>query len=141
MSEKDIKPGMPIRGLGRGPGSHRNMAMPVEKAKDFRGTLRRLLDYLKPHRVKLMITFLAAIAGTFFSIISPKIMGRVTTKLFEGFLLKMKNIPNAAIDFNYILNIIFILIGLYVISAIFTYIQQYIMVGIAQKTVYNEKRY
>ena len=140
MSEKDIKPGMPIRGLGRGPGSHRNMAMPVEKAKDFRGTLRRLLDYLKPHRVKLMITFLAAIAGTFFSIISPKIMGRVTTKLFEGFLLKMKNIPNAAIDFHYILNIIFILIGLYVISAIFTYIQQYIMVGIAQKTVYSMRK-
>jgi len=140
MSEKDIKPGMPIRGLGRGPGSHRSMAMPVEKAKDFRGTLRRLLDYLKPHQVKLMITFLAAIAGTFFSIISPKIMGRVTTKLFEGFLLKMKNIPNAAIDFNYILNIIFILIGLYVISAIFTYIQQYIMVGIAQKTVYNMRK-
>ena len=95
MSEKDTKLGPPIRGLGRGPGSHRNMTMPVEKAKDFRGTLRRLLDYLKPHRVKLIITFLAAIASTFFSIISPKIMGRVTTKLFEGFLLKTKNVPNA----------------------------------------------
>lgn len=140
MSEKDIKQGMPIRGLGRGPGSHRNMVMPVEKAKDFRGTLRRLLDYLKPHRVKLIITFLAAVASTFFSIISPKVMGRATTKLFEGFLLKMRNVPNAAIDFNYILNIIFILIGLYVISAIFTYIQQYIMVGVAQKTVYDMRK-
>lgn len=67
-------------------------------------------------------------------------MGRATTKLFEGFLLKMRNVPNAAIDFNYILNIIFILIGLYVISAIFTYIQQYIMVGIAQKTVYDMRK-
>ncbi|MBE3091761.1 MAG: ABC transporter ATP-binding protein [Candidatus Atribacteria bacterium] len=140
MSEKDIKPGTPIRGLGRGPGSHQSMTMPVEKAKDFRGTLRRLLDYLKPHRVKLIITFLAAVASTFFSIISPKVMGRATTKLFEGFLLKMRNVPNAAIDFNYILNIIFILIGLYVISAIFTYIQQYIMVGIAQKTVYDMRK-
>jgi len=140
MSEKDIKPGPPIRGFGRGPGSHQSMTMPVEKAKDFRGTLRRLLDYLKPHQVKLIITFLAAIASTFFSIISPKIMGRVTTKLFEGFLLKAKNVPNAAIDFNYILNIIFILIGLYVISAIFKYIQQYIMVGIAQKTVYDMRK-
>jgi len=140
MSEKDIKQGTPIRGLGRGPGSHGNMAMPIEKAKDFRGTLRRLLDYLKPHRVKLIITFLAAVASTFFSIISPKVMGRATTKLFEGFLLKMRNVPNAAIDFNYILNIIFILIGLYVISAIFTYIQQYIMVGIAQKTVYDMRK-
>ncbi|MDD5015022.1 MAG: ABC transporter ATP-binding protein [Atribacterota bacterium] len=140
MSEKDIKQRTPLRGLGRGPGSHQNIAMPVEKAKDFRGTLKRLLDYLKPHRVKLIITFLAAIASTFFSIISPKIMGRITTKLFEGFLLKMKNVPNTAIDFNYILNIIFILIGLYVISAIFTYIQQYIMVGIAQKTIYNMRK-
>ena len=65
MSEKDVKQGTPIRGLGRGPGSHQSMTMPVEKAKDFGGTLRRLLDYLKPHRIKLVITFLAAIAGTF----------------------------------------------------------------------------
>ena len=140
MSEKNIKQGTPIRGFGRGPGSHRSMGMPVEKAKDFRGTLRRLLDYLKPHRMKLVITFLAAVVGTIFVIISPKVMGLATTKIFEGFLLKMKNVPNAAIDFDYILNIIFILIGLYVISSVFKYIQQYIMVGIAQKTVYDMRK-
>ena len=140
MSKKDIKQGIPIKGLGRGPGSHGNMTMPVEKAKDFKGTLRRLLDYLKPHLIKLVITFLAAVASTVFSIISPKIMGRATTKLFEGFLQKMRNVPNAAIDFNYILNIIFILIALYVISAIFRYIQQYIMVDVAQSTVYNMRK-
>jgi len=140
MSKKDIKQGTPIKGLGRGPGSHGNMTMPVEKAKDFKGTLRRLLDYLKPHLIKLVITFLAAVASTVFSIISPKIMGRATTKLFEGFLQKMRNVPNAAIDFNYILNIIFILIALYVISAIFKYIQQYIMVDVAQGTVYNMRK-
>jgi len=140
MSEKNIKQGTPIRGFGRGPGSHRNMGMPVEKAKDFRGTLRRLLDYLKPHRMKLVITSLAAVVGTIFVIISPKVMGLATTKIFEGFLLKMKNVPNAAIDFDYILNIIFILIGLYVISSVFKYIQQYIMVGIAQKTVYDMRK-
>jgi ATP-binding cassette subfamily B protein len=140
MSKKNIKQGTPIRGFGRGPGSHRSMGMPVEKAKDFRGTLRRLLDYLKPHRMKLIITFLAAVVGTAFGIISPKVMGQATTKIFEGFLLKMKNVPNATIDFNYILNIIFILIGLYVISSVFKYIQQYIMVGIAQKTVYDMRK-
>ena len=140
MSKKDIKQGIPIKGLGRGPGSHGNITMPVEKAKDFKGTLRRLLDYLKPHLIKLVITFLAAVASTVFSIISPKIMGRATTKLFEGFLQKMRNAPNAAIDFNYILNIIFILIALYVISAIFRYIQQYIMVNVAQSTVYNMRK-
>ena len=140
MSEKNIKQGTPIKGFGRGPGSHRSMGMPVEKAKDFRGTLRRLLDYLKPHRMKLVITSLAAVVGTVFGIISPKVMGQATTKIFEGFLLKMKNVPNATIDFNYILNIIFILIGLYVISSVFKYIQQYIMVGIAQKTVYDMRK-
>jgi len=140
MSKKDIKQGTPIKGLGRGPGSHGNMTMPVEKAKDFKGTLRRLLNCLRPHLIKLVITFLAAVASTVFSIISPKIMGRATTKLFEGFLQKMRNVPNAAIDFNYILNIIFILIALYVISAIFKYIQQYIMVDVAQGTVYNMRK-
>jgi len=140
MSEKNIKQGTPIKGFGRGPGSHRSMGMPVEKAKDFRGTLRRLLDYLKPHRMKLIITFLAAVVGTAFGIISPKVMGQATTKIFEGFLLKMKNAPNASIDFKYILNIIFILIGLYIISAIFKYIQQYIMVDVAQNTVYQLRK-
>lgn len=76
MSEKDIKPRMPIsRGLGRGPGSHQGMTMPVEKAKDFKGTLRRLLDYLKPHRAKLIITFLAAIAGYIFQYYQSKVYG------------------------------------------------------------------
>ncbi len=140
MSEKERKPRRPIRGLGRGSGRHGNMAMPVEKAKDFKGTLRRLLAYLKPHRIKLIITFLSAIASTTFTIISPKIMGRATTKLFEGFLLKMKNVPNAVIDFDYILNIIYILIVLYVISAVFRYVQQYIMVDITQKTIYDMRK-
>jgi len=66
MNKKDLKQRTPIRGLGRGPGSHRSMFMPVEKAKDFKGTLRRLLAYLKPYRVKLIITFLAAMVSTFF---------------------------------------------------------------------------
>ncbi len=61
------------------------MGMPVEKAKDFRGTLRRLLDYLKPHRMKLIITFLAAVVGTAFAIISPKVMGQATTKNIRRF--------------------------------------------------------
>jgi ATP-binding cassette subfamily B protein len=67
-------------------------------------------------------------------------MGQAITKLFEGFLMKMKGLPNAAIDFKYILNIIFILIGIYVISAIFNFIQQYIMADVAQKTVYDMRK-
>lgn len=139
MSEKDLKPGRPIMGFGRGAGPH-NIGKPIEKAKDFKGTLRRLLIYLKPHRVKFIIIFLAAVASTVFSIIGPKIMGQAITKLFEGFLMKMKGLPNAAIDFEYIFNIILILIGLYVISAIFNYIQQYLMADVAQKTVYDMRK-
>lgn len=139
MSEKDLKPGRPMMGFGRGAGPH-NIGKPIEKAKDFKGTLRRLLTYLKPHRVKFIIIFLAAVASTVFSIFSPKVMGQAITKLFEGFLMKMKGLPNAAIDFKYILNIILILIGLYVVSAIFNFIQQYIMADVAQKTVYDMRK-
>jgi ATP-binding cassette subfamily B multidrug efflux pump len=139
MSEKDPKPGRPIMGFGRGAGPH-NIGKPIEKAKDFKGTLRRLLIYLKPYRVKFIIIFLAAVSSTVFSIVSPKVMGQAITKLFEGFLMKMKGLPNAAIDFKYILNIIFILIGIYVISAIFNFIQQYIMADVAQKTVYDMRK-
>lgn len=139
MSEKDLKPGRPMMGFGRGAGPH-NIGKPIEKAKDFKGTLRRLLTYLKPHRVKFIIIVLAAVSSTVFSIVSPKVMGQAITKLFEGFLMKMKGLPNAAIDFKYILNIILILIGLYVVSAIFNFIQQYIMADVAQKTVYEMRK-
>jgi ATP-binding cassette, subfamily B, multidrug efflux pump len=139
MSEKDLKPGRPIMGFGRGAGPH-NIGKPIEKAKDFKGTLRRLLAYLKPHRVKFIIIFLATVASTVFNIVSPKVMGQAITKLFEGFLMKMKGLPNAAIDFKYIFNIIFILIGMYIISAIFNYVQQYIMADVAQKTVYDMRK-
>jgi len=140
MSEKQTKPGMSMRGFGRGPGSHSSLTMPVEKARDFRGTLRRLLGYLKPHQAKIIITFLTAIASSFFLIISPKIMGRATTKLFEGYLQKFRQVPGAAIDFDYIMNIVFILIGLYILNASFTYIQHYLMVGVTQQTVYDMRR-
>jgi len=140
MSEKQRKPGISARGFGSGPGSHSGLTMPIEKPKDFKGTLLRLIGYLKPYRVKIYITFLAAIASSVFIIISPKIMGRATTKLFEGYLLKLQNVPGAVIDFPYIFNIIYILIALYVLNSIFTYLQHYLMVGVTQKTVYEMRK-
>lgn len=125
------------RGFGgghRGPGA---MMTPVEKAKDFRGTLKRFIQYLKPHRTRLFLVFLAAILSTIFSIVSPKILGKATTKLFEGMMMKWQGVPNAAIDFSYIAQILYILAGLYLISSLFSLIQQYIMAGIAQKTVFE----
>lgn len=113
------------------------MAMPVEKAKDFKGTLKRLISYLKPRKVQLLVVLIMAILSTVFSVVSPKIMGKATTKLFEGLMMKMKGVPGAQIDFAYIWHILLVLLALYLFSALFSYMQQYIMAGVAQKTVYD----
>ena len=125
------------RGGGRPMGGPMHMMMPAEKPKDFKGTFKRLVKYLAPRKAALIAVFTTAVISTVFSIASPKILGRATTKLFEGLMAKMMGVPGAGIDFDYILRIIIILIGLYAISAIFMYIQQFIMAGIAQKTVYD----
>jgi ATP-binding cassette subfamily B protein len=114
--------------------------MSFEKAKDFKGTLKRLMGYLKPHRLQLIAVVIMSILGTGFGIAGPKIMGKAITELFEGSIGKMKGVPGQGIDFDYILRILLILGGLYVASAFFTYIQQIIMVNISQKTVYNMRK-
>ncbi len=126
--------GMPMRGpMGA-------MGRPVEKAKDFQGTARRLLGYFVPQRYRLLIVLIAAIIGTVFNIVGPKVLGLAITKLTEGLIAKFRHIPGAKIDFSYIATVLLILVGLYVISAIFMYIQQYIMAGVAQRTVYRLRK-
>jgi ATP-binding cassette subfamily B protein len=127
-------------GFGPGRGGPGGMGMPVQKAKNFRATLRRLLGYLKPYRLSLLAVLATAILSTVFSIVSPKIMGKATTKLFEGMMGKMHKVPGAAIDFGYIGQILLTLAVLYVISAAFGYLQMYIMAGVAQKTVYGLRK-
>ncbi len=127
--------GMPF---GRGPFA--GHGLPVEKAKDFRGTLFRLLGYFKPYRYQLLAVLLAAVIGTAFNVVGPKILGLATTRLFEGIVLKMQGVPGAAVDFTYIGQILLILIGLYLISAVFQYVQQYLMVNMAQETTYTMRK-
>lgn len=122
---------------GPGGGPMGGMMRPGEKAKDFKGTSRRLLRYFKPRQTQLIVVLVTAILSTVFAIVSPKITGHAITKLFEGAMAKFKGAPNASIDFDYILHKIWILIGLYIISAAFAYIQQYVMAGVAQKTVFD----
>lgn len=125
---------------GRGPmggGGGMGMGMPVQKAKNFKGTLKRLMGYMAPRKYQLIAVLITAILSTVFSIVSPKIMGKATTKLFEGLMGKMKGVPGASIDFSYIGDILLILAGLYIISAIFSYLQQYIMAGVSQKIVFD----
>jgi ATP-binding cassette subfamily B multidrug efflux pump len=126
-----------LQALRPGGGHGHFRRAPVEKAKDFKGTLKRLLMFLKPHRFKLYTVIVLSVLSTAFSIMSPKIMGKVTTELFEGVLAKHKGIPGAGIDFSYIANILFVLVALYLISAVFNYLQQYIMVDVAQNTVFQ----
>lgn len=111
--------------------------MPVEKAKDFRGTLKRLIRYLKPHRFTLLLIVVMAVASTLFTIVAPKIMGLATTSLFEGIQNRLSGGTGPIVDFAYIGNILLVLIGLYLFSSLFAYIQQYMMAGVAQRTVYE----
>ena len=129
-------PGGPGGGFGRGPMGGQ-MGMPVQKARDFKGTMKRLLGYLKPRRLRLLTVFVMAVLSTVFSIVSPKILGQATTKLFEGVMMKYNHVPGAGVDFEYIVQILLLLIGLYIFSAFFGYLQQYIMAGVAQKTVFD----
>ncbi|MFJ7993029.1 ABC transporter ATP-binding protein [Peribacillus frigoritolerans] len=122
--------------IGHGPGGG-NMMMMGQKAKDFKGTLKRLLTYLKPRRNRLISVFLAAIMSTIFMIVGPKIMGNAITELFEGAYGKFQGIPGAAINFDKIGQILLLLAGLYALSSLFSYVQQYIMSSVAQDTVYD----
>ncbi|MED3759646.1 ABC transporter ATP-binding protein [Peribacillus frigoritolerans] len=122
--------------VGHGPGGG-NMMMMGQKAKNFKGTLKRLLTYLKPRRNRLISVFLAAIMSTIFMIVGPKIMGNAITELFEGAYGKFQGIPGAAINFDKIGQILLLLAGLYALSSLFSYVQQYIMSSVAQDTVYD----
>jgi len=119
-----------------GPGGG-NMMMMGEKPKAFKETFFRLLRYLKPRRNTLIAVFVAAILSTVFMIAGPKIMGIAITELFEGAFAKFQGVPGAAIDFTRIGQILLLLAGLYVVSSLFSYVQQYLMSGVAQKTVYD----
>ncbi|WP_243896058.1 ABC transporter ATP-binding protein [Paenibacillus sp. F411] len=110
--------------------------MPVEKPKDFKGTFRRLAGYLKPHRGKLLLVLAAALLSTLFGILSPKILGEATDVLFDGWKA-IQGDPAASIDFAALQQILLWLGGLYLLSSVFAYIQQYVMAGVAQRTVYD----
>src|SRR5215510_13659328 len=120
----------PIGGLG----------VPAQKAKNFKGTLLRLLGYLRPHRAGLAVVILAGAIGTVFQVLGPKILGMATTKIFEGFVAKARGVPGAAIDFGYVERILLWMVVLYIIGNSFQYLMQYLMANVAQKTVYAMRR-
>ncbi len=147
------------RGGFAGRGGPGGMGQPVEKAKDFRGTIKRLSQYLNAEKYRFVLVFVLAVASTLFSILGPKIMGKATTKLGDGVLAKyayllqlntaiqnnmpvtyinqLKKQPIPGFDFGYIGRILLMLIVLYIISALFSYIMSYIMASVSQETVYK----
>ena len=122
----------------RRPGPPGRSRRSFEKPKDFKGTMKKLIVYLKPFYGRMFIVMLFAIGSTIFSIIGPKILGKATTKLSEGIIAKVMH--TGAIDFDGILKIILTLVGLYITSAIFSYIQGYIMTGVSQEISYNMRK-
>lgn len=123
-------------GSGHGPGG---MIMHGEKAKDFKGTFKKLIRYMAKYKFSLMTVMVFAIASTIFSIVGPKILGNATNALFTGIMSKVAG-TGTGIDFGYIQNIMLWLVGLYFISALFSYIQGYIMTGVSMKVTYHLRR-
>ena len=124
------------RGPG-GPGMGHGMPM-GDKPKDFKKTFGKLKDFLKPYFLPLVLVVWFAIGSTIFGITGPKILGNVTTKIFEGLLSKITGGPG--IDFEGIQRTLLLLLGVYVISSILGFIQSYIVAGVAQKVSYNLRK-
>ncbi|WP_292590576.1 ABC transporter ATP-binding protein [Mesotoga sp. UBA5557] len=135
MSSDNREKGRGHRGRGGGPMGP-GMMRAGEKAKDFRGTLKKLVQYLKKYQILIIIVFCFAAAGALFSIMGPKILGTVTTEVFEGIMAKITG-TGEGINFDSIARTMFILLGLYALSALFMYIQGWIMSGISAKVTYK----
>lgn len=122
---------------GHGPmgGEPRGAHGPVEKAKDFNGTIKKLGKTLSKYKIVIIIVMIFAIGSTVFSIVGPKILGNATTEIYTGLMNKING--TGGIDFNKIGKIILWVVGLYVTSALFNLIQSYIMSGVAQKVTYK----
>ena len=112
----------------------------ARKAKDFKGTSRRLIRYLRPKAGPLFLVGLFAALSTVFRLLTPKVMGKATTSIFEGLALRTQGVPNAGIDYQYISRILMALAGLYLLSALFNYLQHYIMAGVSESIVYNLRK-
>ena len=123
-------------GRRRGPGGPRMMA--GEKAKDFKGSMAKLIWYMSKYKIRFVIMFVFAIAGTVFNIVGPKILGKATTELFNGLVAKIGG--TGGIDFTKITQILLFALGLYVCSAIFSFIQGFIMTGISNDTTYSLRK-
>jgi ATP-binding cassette, subfamily B, multidrug efflux pump len=135
--QQQQRPGPAGRG---GPMGHGPVAamLPGAKAQDFKGTMAKLIQYLGKYRLSILVVFVFAIASTAASIIGPKILGQATTALFEGSVAMMNG--TGTIDFNYIARILLFTLGLYITSAIFSYLMGWIMASVSANISYRMRR-
>ncbi len=117
---------------------HGGPGMAGEKAKDFKGTMKKLMGYLSEFKAAIIFVMVFAVGSTVFNIVGPKTLGKATTELFNGLVSKVSG--GAGIDFDKIGRILVLLLGLYVCSALFSFIQGYIMTGVSQKMTYRMRR-
>ena len=123
------------RGMGRGMG--RGM-MPGEKPKDFKGSMKKLIRYMGNYWAAIVLVMIFAAVSTVFSVLGPKVMGKATTALADGLMSKITG--TGGIDFDKIAKILLITLSLYIASAIFSFIQGWIMSAITQKTCYRMRK-
>ncbi len=121
--------GGPMAGMMRG----------GEKPRNFKATMSKLLQYLSEFKIPIIIVLIFAVASTVFMIAGPKILGKATTKLFEGIVGQIAG-TSTGIDFVYIGNIVMIMVGLYLTSALFSYIQGWIMTSVSMKLTYKFRK-
>lgn len=130
MSE-NRRPRGPMGGHGRG-------AIPGEKAKDFKGSMKKIFRYMERYRFRFAVMFVFAIGGTIFNIVGPKILGKATTELFNGLVAKVSG--TGGIDFGRIAQILLFVLGLYLCSALFSLIQGFLMTGISNDVTYSLRK-
>lgn len=121
----------------RGPMGH-GRPMPGEKAKDFKGTMKKLIKYMGKYKFRLLLMMIFAMGGTIFSIIGPKILGKATTELFNGLVAKVNG--TGGIDFGKIVEILTFVMCLYFVSAALSFIQGFIMTGISNDVTYGLRK-
>jgi ATP-binding cassette, subfamily B, multidrug efflux pump len=134
QNSPSVKPAQRRRMMG--PGGHPGMM--GEKAKDFKGTMKKLTSRLAKYKIGFFIVFLFAIGSTIFAIIGPTIMGNATTKITDGIISKIGG--GEGIDFDALAKILLTLIALYATSAVFSFIQGLFMTGISQKVTYQFRK-
>lgn len=117
---------------------HMKPPMAGEKAKDFKGTLKKLIRYMSVFKIQMLLVFVFAVGGTIFNIVGPKILGKATTEIFNGLISQVSG--GDGINFEKLGHILLLTLCLYVVSALFSFIQGYIMTGISQKTTYRLRK-